>query len=96
MVCRSIYSDISSRTIESSDPKKYDAIAFVNSVLPTPVGPENMKLAIGCVFCGYKEHCWSDANQGRGLRKFKYSTGIRNLTQVHKTPDVEEVTNAFA
>ena len=56
----------------------------------------NMKLAIGCVFCGYKEHCWSDANQGRGLRKFKYSTGIRNLTQVHKTPDVEEVTNAFA
>ena len=56
----------------------------------------NMKLAIGCVFCGYKEHCWSDANQGRGLRKFKYSTGIRNLTQVHKTPDVEEVTNAVA
>ena len=56
----------------------------------------NMKLAIGCVFCGYKEHCWSDANQGRGLRKFKYSTGIRHLTQVHKTPDVEEVTNAFA
>jgi len=46
----------------------------------------NMKLAIGCVFCGYKEHCWSDANQGRGLRKFKYSTGIRNLTQVHKKP----------
>jgi hypothetical protein len=56
----------------------------------------NMKLAIGCVFCGYKEHCWSDANQGKGLRKFKYSTGIRYLTQVHKTPDVEEVTNAFA
>jgi hypothetical protein len=55
-----------------------------------------MKLAIGCVFCGYKEHCWSDANQGKGLRKFKYSTGIRYLTQVHKTPDVEEVTNAFA
>jgi len=56
----------------------------------------NKKLALGCIFCGYKEHCWSDANQGKGLRKFKYSTGIRHLTQVHKTPDVEEVTNAFA
>ena len=56
----------------------------------------NKKLALGCIFCGYKEHCWSDANQGKGLRKFKYSTGIRHLTQVHKTPDVEEVTDAFA
>ena len=51
----------------------------------------NRKLAIGCVFCGYRDHCWSDANGGKGLRKFKYSTGIRYLTQVHKTPDVQEV-----
>jgi hypothetical protein len=45
-VCRSINSDISSLTIDPTEPKKYEAKAFVNSVLPTPVGPEKMKLAI--------------------------------------------------
>ena len=38
---------MSNLTIASSDPKKYVAKAFVNSVFPTPVGPEKMKLAIG-------------------------------------------------
>ena len=46
-VCRSINSDISKRTIESSAPKKNDARVLVNSVFPTPVGPEKKKLAIG-------------------------------------------------
>jgi len=36
--------------------------------------------------------CWSDANQGKGIRTFKYSNGTRELVQVVKTPDVEEVT----
>jgi len=39
-VCLSMYSDISKRTIASSEPKKYVAKAFVSSVLPTPVGPK--------------------------------------------------------
>lgn len=51
----------------------------------------NRKLAIGCVFCGYKKKCWADANGGQGLRAFKYSNGVRYLTTVAKTPDVEEV-----
>ena len=45
----------------------------------------NRKLAIGCVFCGYKTKCWDN------LRAFKYSNGVRYLTQVSKTPDVEEI-----
>ena len=45
----------------------------------------NRKLAIGCVFCGYKHKCWDN------LRAFKYSNGVRYLTQVSKTPDVEEI-----
>ena len=53
----------------------------------------NRKLAIGCIYCPYKEDCWKDANGGQGLRKFKYSNGIRYLTQVGKVPDVQEVTN---
>ena len=31
----------------SSLPKKYEANDLVNSVLPTPVGPEKIKLAMG-------------------------------------------------
>ena len=52
----------------------------------------NYKLSIGCVYCRHKSMCWSDANQGKGLRTFKYSNGTRELVQVVKTPDVEEVT----
>jgi hypothetical protein len=51
----------------------------------------NRKLAIGCVFCPYKKKCWADANGGKGLRAFKYSNGIRYLTTVAKTPNVEEL-----
>ena len=51
----------------------------------------NRKLAIGCVFCPYKKKCWADANGGAGLRAFKYSNGVRYLTQVAKTPNVEEL-----
>ena len=51
----------------------------------------NRKLAIGCVFCPYKKKCWADANGGAGLRAFKYSNGVRYMTQVAKTPNVEEL-----
>lgn len=51
----------------------------------------NRKLAIGCVFCPYKKKCWADANGGAGLRAFKYSNGVRYLTTVAKTPNVEEL-----
>jgi len=52
----------------------------------------NLKLAVGCVYCRHKGVCWSDANQGKGIRTFKYSNGTRELVEVVKTPDVEEVT----
>ena len=52
----------------------------------------NMKLARGCVYCRHKFECHSDANDGKGLRVFKYSTGYRYLTQVPKPPNVIEVT----
>jgi len=53
----------------------------------------NLKLPIGCVYCGHKRECWSDCNQGKGLRAFKYSRGINYLVQVSKEPKVEEVAN---
>ena len=51
----------------------------------------NMRLHIGCVYCRHNRECWSDANEGRGLRTFKYASGKRHLVKVAKTPDVEEV-----
>ena len=53
----------------------------------------NRKLAFGCFYCEHKRTCWSDSNEGKGLRVFKYANGNRYLTQVGKTPNVEEVTD---
>ena len=51
----------------------------------------NYKLDTACVYCNYKFDCWSDANDGKGLRVFNYSTGKRYLTKVEKEPNVDEV-----
>jgi len=53
----------------------------------------NRKLAFGCFYCEHKRTCWSDSNEGKGLRVFKYANGNRYLTQVKKAPNVEEVTD---
>jgi len=53
----------------------------------------NYKLGVGCVYCGHKQDCWSDANDGMGLRVFNYAKGRRYLTRVSKQPEVEEVIN---
>ena len=51
----------------------------------------NMKLAMGCVFCSYKEICWADANDGQGLRTFQYANQKVYLTHVEKEPKVQEM-----
>jgi hypothetical protein len=50
----------------------------------------NMCLPTGCVFCEHKFTCWSDSNNGHGLRTFLYKNGKKHLTQVYRTPNVEE------
>jgi len=52
----------------------------------------NRKLAIGCFYCAHNRTCWSDSNEGKGLRVFNYANGHRYLTKVGKEPNVEEVT----
>jgi len=52
----------------------------------------NHKLSYGCFYCEHKRTCWSDANEGKGLRVFNYANGYRYLTKVSKEPNVEEVT----
>jgi|TARA_R110002020_G_scaffold364_5_gene1880 hypothetical protein len=51
----------------------------------------NYKLDFGCSYCSFKHECWSDANDGKGLRTFLYSTGPRFLTSVEKEPNVHEI-----
>jgi len=61
---------------------------------PVPDGKSgNLKLPFGCVYCGHKKECWSDVNQGRGIRVFQYAKGKRYLVQIGKEPDVSEVVN---
>ena len=59
---------------------------------PIPEGKKgNLKLPSSCVYCNFKNECWSDANNGRGLRAFKYSNGIKYFTRVTSTPNVQEL-----
>lgn len=63
---------------------------------PVPDGKSgNMKLPKNCTFCPYKFECNADANNGEGLRVFKYSSGPAYLTRVVSVPRVEEITNEF-
>ena len=50
----------------------------------------NRHLAIGCKFCEFKHHCWSDANNGQGLRVFDYSSGPVYFTHIVNEPKVSE------
>ena len=59
---------------------------------PVPEGASgNMKLARGCTWCPHKIECYKEANEGIGLRAFKYAKGLVYLTNVSKQPNVEEV-----
>ena len=60
---------------------------------PIPEGKAgNMKLPRGCFYCRHKNECHKDANDGKGLRVFKYSKGLMYLTKVEKEPNVLEIT----
>ena len=51
----------------------------------------NMQLATGCNYCSYKFDCWSDANNGKGLRAFQYANSVKYLTKVDREPNVPEL-----
>ena len=51
----------------------------------------NLKLSVGCMYCGHKRECWADANQGEGIRVFQYARGKRYLVQIGKEPEVPEL-----
>jgi hypothetical protein len=52
----------------------------------------NMSIGKNCAFCAFKFECFKDANEGKGLRAFKYAKGPVYLSKVIETPKVEEIT----
>ena len=56
----------------------------------------NKSLPIGCQFCTHKWECYKDANDGKGLRVFKYSNKYVYLAEVSRQPNVEEITKNFS
>jgi len=94
------FAPIDEYTIEANPPGP--RITHLRDVVNNPEPPSrcyeavpegksgNMKLAVGCSYCPFKEDCWSDANNGQGLRKFFYSRGPVWLTDVKREPRVSE------
>lgn len=52
----------------------------------------NLKLGTVCSYCPFKWVCWSDANEGQGLRVFSYSNKPVFLAKVEREPKVPEIT----
>ena len=51
----------------------------------------NRILDIGCAYCGFKNHCWSDANNGKGIRTFAFVHGIKHYTNISREPKGKEL-----
>lgn len=57
---------------------------------PKPEGKSgNMILDTKCSYCPFKSLCWADANGGRGLIEYHYSTGPKYFTKIVREPNVE-------
>lgn len=51
----------------------------------------NRVLSIGCSYCPFKQRCYRDVNNGKGLRTFIYNQGPVFMTEVKREPNVQEV-----
>lgn len=60
---------------------------------PKPEGSSgNLALTVGCSYCPHKFRCWSDANNGVGVRTFLYSDGPKHFVHIEREPKVPELT----
>lgn len=70
------------RSIEAEEPpSQLDAVESGKS--------GNLKLCTTCSYCGYKETCWQNANDGQGLMSYAYSNKVEHLIKVVKEPKVD-------
>lgn len=80
-----------------------ERIATIKEVIKQPEPPArcyddipegksgNRVLAFNCELCDFKKECWKTANNGKGLRAFKYFNKIKYATVIEREPNVEEV-----
>lgn len=80
--------DIAIDTAEETDKDLLPRIVPKNQ---SPTSP-NKVLDTVCSYCAFKKDCWSDANGGKGLRTFIYSSGPVFMVDVKKQPNVPEAT----
>jgi len=92
---------------ELAKPNATTLIKTLQDTLKSKIPPEkcyqlsetkggNKSLPIGCQFCSHKWECYKDANDGKGLRVFKYSNKYVYLAEVSRQPNVEEITKNFS
>lgn len=92
------------RPEELDKPNTKNRISSLKKVLKRATPPEekcypyvpegtkgNMRLHKNCNYCPYKFECHADANDGEGLRGFKYSKGVTYFSHIAAEPKVEEV-----
>lgn len=61
--------------------------------LPEPEGASgNLKLGVACSYCPFRNTCWSNANEGKGIRTFVYARAPTHLVRVVREPNVPEIT----
>lgn len=94
------FAEVGSQVLAENEPA--DRIIHLNAVLerkdPPPRcyedKPEgksgNRVLSTPCAYCAFKNHCWSDANNGRGLETYVYASGPKFFTRIEREPRVEK------
>lgn len=106
LVADKVHGDIAVAEVSAETTGRFDPparIAHLKRVIASPDKPEkcypdepegksgNRKLGVNCSYCPFKTDCWSDANEGRGLRVFSYYKGPVFLTNIVREPDVPEI-----
>ena len=76
---------IDRKTIKKSTPPDFCYKPILDGV------SGNMKLPRLCLYCRHKFKCHKDANDGRGLRVFRYAKGQVFFTHIESEPKVEEI-----
>lgn len=81
------------RIIELKEIKTLPSPPTEKCYQPKPYGKSgNTILNTNCSFCEHKFKCWSEVNNGKGLRQFKYSSGVVDFVEILNEPRVDEVT----
>jgi len=62
---------------------------------PIPMGEKgNLVLGTECCYCPFNKECWKDANDGKGIRTFKYWKKPELFVKIVELPRVPEITDA--